>query len=57
MYGGVPKGLAVKVIGLRVKDAATETFVHECKTEELGTMKIDFKVSKLKALRELLGSI
>jgi hypothetical protein len=57
MYDGVPKGLSVKIIGFRVKDGVTQTFEHECKTEDVGSMKINFKVSKLKELRALLGAV
>lgn len=57
MYDGVPKGMAVKVVGIRILNGVTETFVHECNTEQINTMAVSFKETKLAALKNLLSNI
>lgn len=57
MYDGVPKGMSVKLLGLRVKDGKTETFVYEGKTEDINTLKVNFTTTKIKDLKALLSEV
>jgi hypothetical protein len=57
MYDGVPVGAEVKIIGMRIKDGVSESFVFDGKTEEVANMKIQFRKTKLEEMRKIFDRV